>query len=133
MAQCNFVDNVLHPDPTPLQDEVVVNFELIAGMAASPDYAAKYPGSSEISIGADYTVKLEDYKTLLYKAGVECDQATLADQVIANINQDRGTSTSRIGTTVLENHGLHMSPDRAFQFYTRIVFPDSNEDNEVSA
>jgi hypothetical protein len=53
MAQCNFVDNVLHPDPTPLQDEVVVNFELIAGMAASPDYAAKYPGSSEISIGAD--------------------------------------------------------------------------------
>jgi hypothetical protein len=128
MAQCNFVDNVMHPDPTPIYDEVILNSEVMADMAASPRYGARYPSPSEISIGAGYTIKFEENKKVLYKSSVKCEQNTLAELVISHINEERGTSTSRIGTTFSENYGLHMSPDRSFQFYKRVVYPDSDED-----
>lgn len=128
MAQCNFVDNVMHPDPTPIYDEVILNSEIMADMAASPRYGAKYPSPSEISIGAGYTIKFEENEKVLYKSSVKCEQNTLAELVISHINEERGTSTSRIGTTFSDNYGLHMSPDRSFQFYKRVVYPDSDED-----
>ncbi len=130
MAQCNFVDNVMHPDPTHIHDEVILNSDIMADMAASPQHVAKYPSPAEISIGAGYTIKFEEDKKVLYKSGVKCEQDTLADRVISHINEERGTTTSRIGTTFSENYGLHMSPDRSFQFYRRIVYPDSDDDDE---
>lgn len=102
MAQCNFVDNVMHSDPTPIYDEVILNSEIMADMAASPRYGARYPSPSEISIGAGYTIKFEENEKVLYKSSVKCEQNTLAELVISHINEERGTSTSRIGTTFSE-------------------------------
>lgn len=119
MAQCNFVDNVLHRDANEIYDEVILNSDIMANMAASPEFARRYISPSEISIGVGYTMKLEDDKKNLYKNGKKCEQFTSPEIVIADINQYRGTTTSRIGITISMAYGLHMSPDKSFQFYKR--------------
>lgn len=50
-------------------------------------------------------------------------------KMISHVNEERGTSTSRIGTTFSGSHDLQMSPDRSFQFYKRIVDPERDEDD----
>ena len=134
MAQSNFVSNVLHTDAKPLQKDVILNADIIADMAASPNFASRYIGAAEIAIGAGYTVKLESDEKNLYKDGVKCEPHTTPERVISAISRYRGgTTTTRIGTTLSENYGLHMSPDRSFQFYKRNFFDGGSgeDDGEV--
>lgn len=64
MAQCNFVDNVLHDDVDPLHVEIILNTDMMADMAASPEFNFKfkyrYTSTSERDIGPGYTIKLEN-------------------------------------------------------------------------
>ncbi|RMZ88886.1 hypothetical protein DV736_g3883, partial [Chaetothyriales sp. CBS 134916] len=130
MAQSNFVDNVLHEGMNPIQDEVILNSDLLADMAASPEFAYHYISTSEISIGAGYSIKLEDGEKNLYKDGIKCELSTSPESVITDITNYRGsTITSSIGTIVSENYILHMCPNKSFQFYKRLSFSDSDDDD----
>lgn len=131
MAQCNFVDNVHRNDSRHIHDEVILNSDVMADMAGSPSYAHDHVSPSEISLGAGYTVRFEGDRKVLYKDGAECEPSTPADMVIADINQERGTTTARIGTTISENYGLHMSSDRSFQFYKRVHYPSSDDEDDM--
>jgi hypothetical protein len=114
MGQSNFVDNVPRADARLIQQDVILNSDIVADMAASPSFASKYVGAAEFKIGAGYTVRLESEQKILYKDGVKCEQHTRPEDVIFAIGQARGGfTTTRIGETISENYGLHMSPDRS--------------------
>lgn len=89
-------------------------------MAASPGFGSKYVGTVETKIGAGYTIRLENEEKNLYRDGIKCEQYTRPEGVLSAIGQARGGfTTTRIGETISENYGLHMSPDRSFQLYKR--------------
>jgi len=120
MVQTNFVENVYRIDERFIQQDVMLNSDITADMAASPDFASNHLGIAEIKIGAGYSVKLESEQKNFYKDGLKCEPHTDPEGVISVIGQARGSfTTTRIGVTVSENYGLHMSPDRSFQFYKR--------------
>lgn len=122
MVQSNFVENVHRADERSLQQDVIVNSDITADMAASPNNCSRYVSPTEISIGAGYTIRLENEQKNLYKDGVKCEQHTRPEGVITAIGQVRGgPTTTRIGQTVSKNYGLHMSTDKSFQFYKREV------------
>ncbi|KZF21546.1 hypothetical protein L228DRAFT_269016 [Xylona heveae TC161] len=131
MALCsNFVDNVQHDGIEPIQDDVIANADIVQDMTTSDPTRHRYLSPTEISIGAGYSIKFENDIKNLYKDGTICDQSTLPEAVISNINQYRGgRATSMIGTTVSNNYGLHMGPDHAFQFYKRIQHPSSDDED----
>jgi hypothetical protein len=121
MNQSNFVENAYRADERPIQEHAIPNSDIIADMAASPNFASKYVGNTEIKVGAGYTIRLENEQKNLYKDGVKGKQHIRPEGVISAIGQARGGfTTSDIGETVSEKYGLHMSPDRSFQFYKRI-------------
>jgi hypothetical protein len=123
MIQSSFVENVHRADERSLQQDVIFNSDIMADMAASPDFA-------EISIGASYTIRLEQEQKNLYKDGIKCEHDTRPETVVSAIGKARGGSTTtRIGQTVSENYGLHMSPDRSFQFYKRVFDESPSEEN----
>ena len=120
MVQTNFVENVYRADERLIQQDVILNSDITADMVVSHNFASNYIGTAEIKIGAGYSVKLESEQKNLYKDGVKCEPHTDPEGIISAIGQARGGfTTTRIGVTVSENYGLHMSPDRSFQFYKR--------------
>jgi len=120
MTHSNFIDNVSSHDASPLQEVTILNRELMADMSTSPHFAGQYISACEISIGAGHTVRLVDDRNLLYRGNVECKYHTSPQSVISEILLKRGDGrTMRIGITVSKNYGLHMSPERSFQFYKR--------------
>jgi hypothetical protein len=130
MIQSSFVENVHRADERSLQQDVIFNSDIMADMAASPDFATKYIGPAEISIGASYTIRLEQEQKNLYKDGIKCEHDTRPETVVSAIGKARGGSTTtRIGQTVSENYGLHMRPDRSFQFYKRVFDESPSEEN----
>ena len=132
MTQCNFVANVLHDEHAqPLHDEVILNSDLMADMAASHEFAHQYISPCEMSIGGGYSIKLEGEKKNLYKNRVECEPSVTPESVISDINQSRGNSiTSRIGITLSENYGLFMSLDKSFQFYKRVRYVSGGDKDD---
>jgi hypothetical protein len=77
-----------------------------------------------------FIIKLENGKKNLYKDSVKCEQHTCPEDVIFAIGQARGGfTTTRIGETISENYGLHMSPDKSFQFYIRVFHESGSEEN----
>lgn len=123
MAQGNFVENVYRADERATQEDVITNSDIIADVAPSPRFASRHVGTTEIKICASYTIRLEGGRKSLYKNGVKCAQLTHPEGIISAIGQARGGSTtSRIGETISENYGIHMSPDRSFQFYKRVFW-----------
>ena len=131
MAQSNFIENVYRADERLIQQDVILNSDIVADMAASPNFASKYVGTAEFKIGAGYTVRLESEQKNPYKDGVKCEQHTRPEDVILAIGQARGGfTTTRIGETISEKYGLHMSPDRSFQFYKRVIDESYGEKSE---
>lgn len=122
MAQSsNFVHNIFHIGITPIDVETIPNSDIIQDMALSPSFAYKYKDLAEVDIGAGYSVKLTRDLKMLYKDGIKCNAAISPSCVVVDINLSRGRDTSRIGTNISNNYGLHMSPDKAFQLYKREV------------
>lgn len=52
-------------------------------MAASPEFNHRYISNSEYSLGAGYTIKLEDEQKNLYKDGVKVEPAVAPATVIS--------------------------------------------------
>ena len=74
-------------------------------MAASPSFASKY-------------------------VGTKYEHHTRPEDVIFAIDQAHGSSTTtRIGETIFENCGIRMSSKGSFQFYKRVFYESSSEEN----
>lgn len=74
-------------------------------MAASPSFASKY-------------------------VGTKYEHHTRPEDVIFAMSQARGGSTTtRIGETISENYGIRMIPKGSFQFYKRVFYESSSEEN----
>lgn len=121
MPPSNFIDNVRHKGAKALQEEVVCNADLMQDMAASDSFAHKYLSPVEVNTGAGYTIRLIEDNKVLCRHGIECQPSTAPETVIFDILTERGDDrTMSIGTTISEKYGLHMSPERSIQFYTRM-------------
>lgn len=131
MVHSNFVENVYRVDERLIQQDVILNSDIVADMAASLNFSSKYVGTAEIKIGASYTIRLENEQKNSYKESVKCEQHTRPEDAIFAIGQARvGFTTTRIGETISENYGLHMSPDRSFQFYKRESHNRRSDEND---
>jgi hypothetical protein len=75
MVQSNFVEDVYHDGERLLQQNVILNSDIVADMAASPDFVSKYNGIQEINIGAGYTIRLENEEKDIYNDPVNCGTA----------------------------------------------------------
>jgi hypothetical protein len=120
MVQSNFVEDVYHDGERLLQQNVILNSDIVADIAASPDFVSKYIGVEKINIGAGYTIRLENEEKDIYKNPVNCEQHIRPEGVISDISQaPGGFTTTHIGETISKNYGVYMSLGRSFQFYKR--------------
>ena len=86
MVHCNFVDNVLrHGHERLLQDEIILNSDLMADMAASLQFSKHYISTSEIDIGAGYTIKYEGEQKNLHEGSIKCEPSTSPETVISTM------------------------------------------------
>jgi len=60
MVHSNFVENVYRVDERLIQQDVILNSDIVADMAASLNFSSKYVGTAEIKIGAGYNIMLEN-------------------------------------------------------------------------
>ena len=127
MLQSNFVDDFHRADERLIQQDVILNSNIVADVAAFPNFASKYISAAEVKIAASYTIRLENEQKNLYKDGAECEQHTCLEDVIF-VGQAHGRfTTTRIGETIPESYVLYMSPDRSFQGYKRVFYKSCRE------
>lgn len=131
MVQTNFVENVYRVGDRLIQQDAILNSDIIADMAASSNFSSKYVGVAESKIGAGYIISLENEQKNLYKDSVKFEQHTRPEDVIFAIGQVRGGfTTTCIGARISKDYGLHMSPDRSFQFYKRESHNSRSDEND---
>jgi hypothetical protein len=86
MVQSNFVENVYHDGGRLLQQDAILESDIVADTAASPDSISKYICIEEINIGAGYTIRLENEEKDIYKDPVKLELYIRPEGVISDIS-----------------------------------------------